>query len=155
MKTPQRLIIFGGEVDNWMWPRHTCDFSFLRANVTKDGLSAEFSPENVLYPPKSVIKISLDGVKDGDFTFIMGYPGRTFRNATLAEVRFDRGSLARRVEQFKELIAFFEKAGKLAPDANGTIRFVCLKSSKRLTGRATSAAIEMPDSTISPAIFST
>jgi hypothetical protein len=109
---PQDLGNFGGEVDNWMWPRHTCDFSFLRAYVSKDGLGAEFSPANVPYKPKSVVKISLDGVKDGDFTFIMGYPGRTYRNNTLAEVKFDRDGLVRRVEQFKEMIAFFEKAGQ-------------------------------------------
>ncbi|OGD21935.1 MAG: hypothetical protein A2W03_11190 [Candidatus Aminicenantes bacterium RBG_16_63_16] len=109
---PQDLGNFGGEVDNWMWPRHTCDFSFLRAYVSKDGLGTEFSAENVPYKPKSVIKISLDGVKDGDFTFIMGYPGRTFRNYTLAELKFDRDGLVQRVGQFKELIAFLEKAGQ-------------------------------------------
>ncbi len=95
-----------------MWPRHTCDFSFLRAYVSKDGLGAEFNAENVPYKPKAVIKISLDGAKDGDFTFIMGFPGRTFRNHTLAELEFDRDGLVRRVEQFQELIAFFEKAGQ-------------------------------------------
>jgi hypothetical protein len=109
---PQDLGNFGGEVDNWMWPRHTCDFSFLRAYVSKDGLGAEFSPANVPYKPKSVVKISLDGVKDGDFTFVMGYPGRTYRNNTLAEVTFDRDGLVRRVEEFKEMVAFFEKAGQ-------------------------------------------
>ena len=109
---PQDLGNFGGEVDNWMWPRHTCDFSFLRAYVSKDGLGAEFSPDNVPYKPRSVIKLSLDGVKDGDFTFVMGYPGRTYRNYTLAEVKFDRDALVRRVDQFKEMIAFFEKAGQ-------------------------------------------
>jgi hypothetical protein len=109
---PQDLGNFGGEVDNWMWPRHTCDFSFLRAYVSKDGLGAEFSPANVPFQPKSVLKISLDGVRDGDFTFVMGYPGRTFRNYTLSELRFDKEGLGRRLDQFKEIIAFFEKAGQ-------------------------------------------
>ncbi len=109
---PQDLGNFGGEVDNWMWPRHTCDFSFLRAYVSKDGLGSEYSADNVPYHPQAVVRISLDGLKDGDFTFIMGYPGRTYRNYALSEVKFDRDGLVRRVEQFKELIAFFENAGQ-------------------------------------------
>jgi hypothetical protein len=109
---PQDLGNFGGEVDNWMWPRHTCDFSFLRAYVSKDGLGTEYSPDNVPYTPKSIVKISLEGVKDGDFTFVMGYPGRTYRNYTLSEVKLDRETLGRRIAQFKEITAFFEKAGQ-------------------------------------------
>jgi hypothetical protein len=109
---PQDLGNFGGEVDNWMWPRHTCDFSFLRAYVSKDGVGADYSPENVPYQPKSVLKISLNGVKEGDFTFVMGYPGRTFRNYTLSEVKFERDALVRRGEQYKDLATFLERAGQ-------------------------------------------
>jgi len=109
---PQDLGNFGGEVDNWMWPRHTCDFSFLRAYVSKDGRGADHSPDNVPYKPKSFLRISLEGLKEGDFTFVMGYPGRTFRNYTLSELKFDRESLRRRLEQFKDIIAFYEKAGE-------------------------------------------
>jgi hypothetical protein len=109
---PQDLGNFGGEVDNWMWPRHTCDFSFLRAYVSKDGVGVDYSPENVPYKPKTFLKISLDGLREGDFTFVMGYPGRTYRNYTLSEVKFDRESLSRRMDQFKDMIAFFEKAGQ-------------------------------------------
>ena len=109
---PQSLGNFGGEVDNWMWPRHTCDFSFLRAYVAKDGSGAAFGPENVPYRPRSVLKISLDGFKPGDFTFVMGYPGRTSRNATLAEIRSEMTSMTRRITEMKETIVFFENAGK-------------------------------------------
>jgi len=109
---PQDLGNFGGEVDNWMWPRHTCDFSFLRAYVAKDGRGADHGPDNVPYKPKSFLRISLDGIKEGDFTFVMGYPGRTFRNYTLSELEFDRESLQRRLDQFKDIIAFYEKAGQ-------------------------------------------
>jgi len=109
---PQDLGNFGGEVDNWMWPRHTCDFSFLRAYVSKDGLGLDYSPENIPYHPKSILKISLEGVKDGDFTFVMGYPGRTYRNYTLSEVKFDKEALTRRMAQFKDIISFYENAGK-------------------------------------------
>ncbi len=109
---PQTLGNFGGEVDNWMWPRHTCDFSFLRAYVAKDGTGAEFSPGNVPYKPRSVLKISLDGFKPGDFTFVMGYPGRTSRNTTLAELRSEMASMARRIKDMQDTIAFFESAGR-------------------------------------------
>jgi hypothetical protein len=109
---PQDLGNFGGEVDNWMWPRHTCDFSFLRSYVSKDGVGVDYSPENVPYKPKTFLKISLDGLREGDFTFVMGYPGRTYRNYTLSEVKFDRENLSRRMAQFKDMIAFFEKAGQ-------------------------------------------
>lgn len=78
---PQRTIgEFGGETDNWVWPRHTGDFSFMRAYVAKDGSSATYSKENVPYEPKKFLKINANGIKEGDFTFILGYPGRTFRH---------------------------------------------------------------------------
>ncbi|MGB8952480.1 MAG: S46 family peptidase [Candidatus Aminicenantales bacterium] len=109
---PQDLGNFGGEVDNWMWPRHTCDFSFLRAYVSRDNVGVDYSTENVPYKPKSILKISLEGIKEGDFTFVMGYPGRTFRNYTLSELQFDRESLTRRTELYKEIIRFYENASK-------------------------------------------
>ena len=107
---PQDLGNFGGEVDNWMWPRHTCDFSFLRAYVSKEGIGVEYSSANIPYQPKSILRISLQGVKEGDFTFVMGYPGRTYRNFTLSEVKFEKEVLSRRMDQFKDIISFYEKA---------------------------------------------
>lgn len=78
---PQRAVgEFGGESDNWVWPRHTGDFSFLRAYVAKDGSAATYSKENVPYKPKKFLKVNPNGANDGDFVFILGYPGRTFRN---------------------------------------------------------------------------
>lgn len=78
---PQRAIgEFGGEGDNWVWPRHTGDFSFLRAYVAKDGSSASYSKENVPYQPKKYLQVNPKGANEGDFVFILGYPGRTFRN---------------------------------------------------------------------------
>lgn len=109
---PRDLGNFGGDVDNWMWPRHTCDFSFLRAYVSRDGTGAGYNPDNVPYRPRSVLKISLAGVQDGDFTFVMGYPGRTYRHEMLAEVRFDREGMVRRMEQYKDIISFYENAGR-------------------------------------------
>ena len=71
---------FGGETDNWVWPRHTGDFSFLRAYVAPDGSSAKYSKNNVPYKPKKHLKVNPKGVNENDFVFILGYPGRTFRH---------------------------------------------------------------------------
>ena len=109
---PQDLGNFGGETDNWMWPRHTCDFAFLRAYVAPDGSAADHSPENVPYRPKVWLKVSLDGVKEGDFTFVMGYPGRTYRNFALSELKADMENMVRRVKDNQDLIAFYEESGK-------------------------------------------
>lgn len=78
---PQRSVgEFGGESDNWVWPRHTGDFSFMRAYVAPDGSSAKYSKDNVPYTPKKFLKVNANGIKENDFVFILGYPGRTFRH---------------------------------------------------------------------------
>jgi len=78
---PQRSVgEFGGESDNWVWPRHTGDFSFMRAYVGKDGNPADYAEDNIPYTPKQFLKINPNGVKENDFVFILGYPGRTYRN---------------------------------------------------------------------------
>ena len=76
---PESIGKFGGDTDNWMWPRHTGDFSLLRIYSGADGNPAEYSEENIPYTPKRHLKVSLDGVDNGDFTMIMGYPGSTDR----------------------------------------------------------------------------
>jgi hypothetical protein len=79
---------FGGDTDNWMWPRHTGDYGFYRAYVSRDGKAADFSKDNVPYVPKHVLKIAKDGVKEGDFIMALGYPGRTNRHRLPSEVAF-------------------------------------------------------------------
>jgi len=79
---PASIGKYGGDIDNWMWPRHTGDFSFLRAYVAPDGSTAEYSEENVPYQSKTYLPISSAGVKDGDFAMIIGFPGRTSRYAS-------------------------------------------------------------------------
>jgi hypothetical protein len=74
---PSSIGKFGGETDNWAWPRHNADFSVFRIYAGKDNKPAEYSPENVPYKPKHVIPISLKGYKQGDFTMVYGFPGRT------------------------------------------------------------------------------
>lgn len=78
---PNRQIgEYGGETDNWVWPRHTGDFSFMRAYVGKDGSPAKYSKDNVPYTPKKFLKVNASGTNEEDFVFILGYPGRTFRH---------------------------------------------------------------------------
>ena len=84
---PASVGKFGGETDNWMWPRHTGDFSMFRIYAGKDNEPADYSEENVPYRPKKSLTISLKGVKEGDFSFIMGYPGSTQRFQTAAQLQ--------------------------------------------------------------------
>jgi hypothetical protein len=79
---PRAIGEFGGEEDNWMWPRHTGDFAFLRAYVAPDGSSADYSAGNVPYHPQKYLKVAPEGVAEGDFIFILGYPGSTYRHHT-------------------------------------------------------------------------
>ncbi|MCK3684001.1 S46 family peptidase [Maribellus sp. YY47] len=79
---PQALGKFGGDTDNWMWPRHTNDFSMFRIYCGPDGLPADYSKDNVPYQPKHSLPISLKGVKEGDFAMVFGYPGSTSRYKT-------------------------------------------------------------------------
>jgi len=76
---PEALGKFGGDTDNWEWPRHTADYSIFRVYGTKDGKPARYSASNVPLKPKWYLPISLKGVKEGDFTMIWGYPGSTNR----------------------------------------------------------------------------
>ena len=84
---PASVGKFGGETDNWMWPRHTGDFSMFRVYAGKDNEPADYSPENRPYKAKNHLKISLDGLQEGDFAMIMGYPGRTQRFQTAAQLK--------------------------------------------------------------------
>ncbi len=74
---PSSVGKFGGDTDNWMWPRHTGDFSLFRIYANKDNQPAKYSPDNVPYKPKKFFKISIKGVQPEDFTMVFGYPGRT------------------------------------------------------------------------------
>jgi hypothetical protein len=79
---PESIGKFGGDTDNWMWPRQTGDFCLLRVYAGPDNKPADFSPNNLPYKPRHFLPVSLDGVKDNDFTMVMGYPGRTDRYLT-------------------------------------------------------------------------
>ena len=83
---PASMGKFGGETDNWMWPRHTCDFSMFRVYADKNNMPAEYNVDNVPYRPAHSLKISLKGPQENDYAMIMGYPGRTQRYQTAAQL---------------------------------------------------------------------
>ena len=104
---------FGGETDNWMWPRHTGDWSFIRAYVGKDGKPADYSKDNVPYHPQQVLKVSTAGINEGDLVIVAGYPGRTYRYETAAEVESDQSFYVPTVIRYaKDLNAILEEQSK-------------------------------------------
>ena len=136
---PASLGKFGGETDNWMWPRHTCDFSMFRVYAGKDNQPAAYSADNVPYRPKQALKVSLKGVKEGDFAFIMGYPGGTqrFQTADQLEAMMDRYGVAvkARTERLAVMWEGMESdpelrlkyANKYAGSANGWKKWIAMK----------------------------
>ena len=86
---PRSIGEFGGEEDNWMWPRHTGDFTFLRAYVAPDGSPADYSPQNVPFKPKRYLRVQPRGVDEGDFVFLLGYPGRTYRHSAASFLAYE------------------------------------------------------------------
>jgi len=104
---------FGGETDNWRWPRQTGDWSFYRAYVGKDGKPAPFAKENVPYKPTRWLPVQPAGLKEGDLVFVVGYPGRTQRHQTFAEVKdTTEWSFPRFIKAAEEQIAILEALGK-------------------------------------------
>lgn len=85
---PSSIGKFGGDTDNWMWPRHTGDFSIFRVYAGKDNRPAEYSAENVPYKAEKWLEVSLDGIEEGDFGMIMGFPGSTERYMTSYEIDY-------------------------------------------------------------------
>jgi hypothetical protein len=127
---PASVGNFGGEVDNWEWPRHTGDFSFMRAYTAPNGTSATYSKDNVPYRPKRVVKVAPEGVDEGDAVFLLGYPGRTARHKTASFLRFEQDvRLPAIVELYQWQISEMEKAG--AKD-----RAVALKHASRIKSLA-------------------
>jgi hypothetical protein len=115
---PARAIgEYGGDIDNWMWPRHTADFTFLRAYVGPDGRPADYSEENVPYRPKRYLKISEEGLKEGEFGMIVGFPGRTARYLTsygLAD--YEDFLLPQQIRLYEEMIRLLEIESAADPE---------------------------------------
>lgn len=133
---PASVGKFGGETDNWMWPRHTGDFSMFRVYAGKDNEPADYSEDNVPYVPKQSLKVSLKGINEGDYAMVMGYPGRTQRFQTAAQLnqmlaRQDISVAARTLKQsvMKEGMEAdpavrLQYANKYASSANGWKKWI-------------------------------
>jgi|WetSurMetagenome_2_1015567.scaffolds.fasta_scaffold01241_9 hypothetical protein len=114
---PASIGNYGGDIDNWMWPRHTGDFSFLRAYVAPDGKSAEYAKENVPYKSAIHLAMSTKSLKENDFTMIIGYPGRTGRHATsYAIAQMQDYSYPKRIAMFKDWLAILGEESKRGKD---------------------------------------
>ncbi len=109
---PKALGKFGGDVDNWRYPRHTADFSFLRAYVSPKGAGRAHHARNVPYHPKRWLKVATTGIRRNQLTFVMGFPGRTMRHATYARARYQRDHVMRRkARMFRALLGVLPKTG--------------------------------------------
>jgi len=119
---PSRSIgEYGGEIDNWMWPRHTGDFSFLRAYVSPRGKPADFSEANVPYRPKSWLKVSPEGLKEGDLTIIVGFPGGSHRYLTsYALANYEEFTFPERIRLYTKMARILEEQS--AQDAGAAVR---------------------------------
>ena len=113
---PRAVGEFGGEEDNWEWPRHTGDFTFFRAYVGQDGKPAAHAPGNVPFKPQHFLKVGWDGVQEGDLVLVLGYPGRTERYLSSVAVKERQGFFwPKRHELATRVLEVLEAAGKDDP----------------------------------------
>jgi hypothetical protein len=115
---PASIGNYGGDVDNWMWPRHTGDFSFLRAYVAPDGKSAEYAKENVPFKPKKHLAFSTAPLAEGDLTMVLGYPGRTSRYRSSIEMDYTMNAYyPRATKNSREVLDILEGAAETDPES--------------------------------------
>jgi hypothetical protein len=113
---PKSIGFYGGDDDNFEWPRHCGDFTFMRAYVGPDGKPAAHSPNNVPYKPKKFLPLSMGGVKEGDLTFVMGYPGQTRRYRESYSVAYNQDiNLPFLADVYTNQIEILENAGRRDP----------------------------------------
>ncbi|BBB32887.1 peptidase S46 [Thermotomaculum hydrothermale] len=121
---PESIGAFGGDIDNFEWPRHDGDFSFLRAYVDKNGNPAPYSKDNVPYHPKHFLKIAFKPLKTNDFAFILGFPGHTDRYMTGKQIDlFLNQSIPLKLKLFTDIINMMEEEGKKNPELNIKVAF--------------------------------
>jgi len=129
---PDAIGSYGDEIDNFMWPRHSGDFTFYRAWVGPDGRPAAYSPDNVPFQPTAWLEVSTEPLAEGDFAMLAGYPGRTFRHRTAAEFADQvEWQLPSRVELMTALLAAIERGS--AGDADAEVRYAAQVASLKNT----------------------
>lgn len=113
---PLSIGNYGGETDNWMWPRHTGDFSFLRVYVAPDGTGVSYDAQNIPYKPKVWLRSATDNLKNDDFTFIMGFPGNTTRYRSSTSVHWNQEyNYPFAIQNFREIIDLCDELTKKDP----------------------------------------
>ena len=113
---PLAIGKYGGETDNWMWPRHTGDFSFMRIYVSADGKGSEYNTTNVPYKPQVWLKVAQGDIDEGDFNFIIGYPGRTTRYRSSNSVEWNLTiNYPFYIRNFKEILGITDELTKNDP----------------------------------------
>ncbi|MDI6697335.1 MAG: S46 family peptidase [Candidatus Saccharicenans sp.] len=127
---PLAIGNFGGEEDNWMWPRHTGDFTLMRAYVAPDGKPAEYSEKNVPYKPRTFIRVNPEGASEGDFVFLLGYPGRTYRHLPASYISFEQNI------RMPAVADWYEWQIKLMEEMSQASREVALRHDSRIKGLA-------------------
>ncbi len=123
---PSSIGNYGGETDNWMWPRHTGDFSFMRVYCAPDGTGKEYAETNVPYHPKVWLKVAKDFLKDGDFNFVIGYPGQTTRYRSSTSVYWNEHyNYPFTIKNFREIIDLCDQYTKNSHE--GQLKVASLK----------------------------
>jgi len=125
---PASIGKYGGDIDNWMWPRHTGDFTFLRVYMAPDGSGAKYSPDNIPVKPKNYLRIATGDLDEGDFTFILGFPGFTTRWRTSNSVRWNlQYNYPETIQNFQEIIDIFDELTNDSPE--GKIKVASFRAS--------------------------
>jgi len=107
---PSSIGKYGGDIDNWMWPRHTGDFTYLRVYQSPDGSGAKFSPDNIPVQPKNYLKVAQEPLKEGDFSYILGFPGRTTRWHSSHSVAWNlENKFKSRIKEFSQVLDIMDK----------------------------------------------
>lgn len=115
---PAAIGNYGGDIDNWMWPRHTGDFTYLRVYQAPDGSGARYSPENVPVQPENYLRIARSDLQNGDMTFILGFPGRTMRYRSSYSVEWNLNRMyIPTIERFRSILDVIEEMSAASQEA--------------------------------------